>query len=480
MRSVALFVLLITGFAAAGCTKHNGLNCNDGVCSDPNFPFCDESGQFGQGANTCIAVSCTPAEFQACHGTDALLCNAVGNDFDVMHCPIACEEDQGGCVTCETDGDCSGDTPRCSPDRACVACLDSTQCSDPAKPFCDDDTHACRGCAADTECDSKVCDLDQGTCAPVSEILYATPTGSVPACGNLDTPCTFQQAVNFAATITTKKYVKLLPGTYDGVAIPKENISIHAEGVTATGQIDVAASAAIGIVGLTITIPAEPAVAIMCAGSSTGTRVTLDHVNITVPRDGVIGCIANVNDSTLEALAPGTLLQEVASPSSGPVVKRSHLAGGTLELRQLAIGAGVPLIENTVFEDASPAVTFGGGIGTPRIRFSTFSNATLDCTNKLDVTNTIMVSNTAVETGSACHHHYVMTMPALPAQAMDDHVTSATPNFVDATHGDYHLMAGSPAIDAADPLDVSTDVDRDGIPRPQGMGYDLGAYEFTP
>lgn len=40
---------------------------------------------------------------------------------------------------------------------------------------------------------------------------------------------------------------------------------------------------------------------------------------------------------------------------------------------------------------------------------------------------------------------------------------------------DFHLSAGSPAIDAG--LDVPVETDFDGNPRPQGAGYDIGAYE---
>jgi len=47
------------------------------------------------------------------------------------------------------------------------------------------------------------------------------------------------------------------------------------------------------------------------------------------------------------------------------------------------------------------------------------------------------------------------------------------------THGgDYHLQAGSPAIDAGALLDLVAS-DMDGVPRPQGTTHDIGAYEFV-
>jgi Right handed beta helix region len=53
------------------------------------------------------------------------------------------------------------------------------------------------------------------------------------------------------------------------------------------------------------------------------------------------------------------------------------------------------------------------------------------------------------------------------------------PSFVMASGGDYHLKPGSPAIDAgAVATGVTTDLAN--TPRPQGAGYDVGAYEATP
>jgi parallel beta-helix repeat protein len=53
----------------------------------------------------------------------------------------------------------------------------------------------------------------------------------------------------------------------------------------------------------------------------------------------------------------------------------------------------------------------------------------------------------------------------------------SNPLFVNPGLGDFHLQAGSPAIDGGLALSaVATDYA--GTPRPQGAGYDIGAYEY--
>lgn len=49
--------------------------------------------------------------------------------------------------------------------------------------------------------------------------------------------------------------------------------------------------------------------------------------------------------------------------------------------------------------------------------------------------------------------------------------------FLDSVAPDYHLQATSIAIDAGTTLSAPT-VDFDGTPRPQGLGIDIGAYEY--
>jgi hypothetical protein len=64
------------------------------------------------------------------------------------------------------------------------------------------------------------------------------------------------------------------------------------------------------------------------------------------------------------------------------------------------------------------------------------------------------------------------------AATEDTHPITQDPLFVDHAGHDFHLRSGSPARDVGVSTTVTTDFD--GTLRPQGSGFDVGAYEATP
>jgi len=59
---------------------------------------------------------------------------------------------------------------------------------------------------------------------------------------------------------------------------------------------------------------------------------------------------------------------------------------------------------------------------------------------------------------------------------MGTHSLIGDPRFIDPAHSDYHLAFGSAAIDRG--VDAGIYTDLDGNTRPQGAGFDIGAYEY--
>jgi len=62
-----------------------------------------------------------------------------------------------------------------------------------------------------------------------------------------------------------------------------------------------------------------------------------------------------------------------------------------------------------------------------------------------------------------------------PDMTGSDGNISADPLFTDSDAGDFHLQTGSPAVDSGAEVDLDDDIE--GTPRPQGGGFDMGAYE---
>ncbi|MDQ3365316.1 MAG: hypothetical protein M3680_07810 [Myxococcota bacterium] len=92
---------VVVGLVVVGCgTKPNPQSCKDGLCTDQAYPFCDLDGSLGGEPQECIAVQCTANEFEACRGDLAVTCNASGNDYEFVDCPLGCEAGIG-CKLCE-------------------------------------------------------------------------------------------------------------------------------------------------------------------------------------------------------------------------------------------------------------------------------------------------------------------------------------------------------------------------------------------
>jgi hypothetical protein len=74
------------------------------------------------------------------------------------------------------------------------------------------------------------------------------------------------------------------------------------------------------------------------------------------------------------------------------------------------------------------------------------------------------------------NHHAILGSNAQVIQS--NNLVNINPGFVAEANHDFHLRAGSPAIDAGVMLRSVLD-DFDGVLRPQGARPDIGAYEYS-
>jgi hypothetical protein len=97
MRRSLLLVVLV----AVGCTKSNpAAHCQNGTCTDPNFPFCDVNGVVGGEPGACIAATCTAGQFTECRDNAEVRCNATGDNYEVVQCERGCDAAADGCRLC--------------------------------------------------------------------------------------------------------------------------------------------------------------------------------------------------------------------------------------------------------------------------------------------------------------------------------------------------------------------------------------------
>jgi hypothetical protein len=158
-----------------------------------------------------------------------------------------------------------------------------------------------------------------------------------------------------------------------------------------------------------------------------------------------------------------------------------------------------PAVTNCVFTDNG---TGGGGGGV--CDYQSSSPALMNCTFSANtgpfgaaifnysssspaVTNCILWDDAATQSGNEIYNAEVEGNPSSPVvtySCVEDgydgtgNISSDPPSFVDALGGDFHLQAGSPCIDKGT-SEGAPDTDIEGTPRPQGGGYDMGAYEYA-
>lgn len=344
MRSLVLVVCVL-----AGCTRPNpAATCPEGFCVDSEFGFCDVDGAISGMPGTCIAVACTPGEFAACRGEQAITCNANGDDFDLTLCPFGCGED--GCLPCE-----AGDT----------SCSEGSlfRCNDQGVPMME--TTCVAGCVSD---DNPHCAYLEPRYAPdicdsaaLNPVLNISNSGSFDP--NLDTNCTggvIEQAGTTALCVVHYGSIKIEAGavlTVDGKPNRQgRTVMFVADGdLVIDGTLDVSAHRSTngpgggvfqsgGSANFNSSFGAGGAGG-GSAGGSGGSATTLGGANN--------GGLVATNPAVLQALVGGAAASQVFQPST----TTDELGGGG--------GGGVSLVScrGTLSVTGVVAANGGGGLG---------------------------------------------------------------------------------------------------------------------
>jgi hypothetical protein len=420
---------------------------------------------------------------------------------------------------CTSNASCAAPTGVCdlAGARTCVQCIapDQTSACDGVTPTCGTD-HTCHACSKHEDCPaSNVC-LPDGSCAAAAQVAYVDPVqGSGNSCA-LSTPCKkVKEALD-----TSRPYLKLT-GTIDeqvqidqsvtilatpGARLTRTNpgVILEVRGASVVEIVDLTIADGLGGTGIGISLP---------AGNSAS--LALRRVSVTGNTGG--GLVANgsalaILQSTISgntgggvSVSGGTLAIS-QSTISGNTAGGISVTGGTLTISRSTIrgpadsgitvsGAQFDITNTIIAGNGGPATAIGGvrfdqtNSGNRRFEFNTVTNNNgmdgaavgVVCTlvgQPVTFANNIVYANqeggTRTQVGGAnCNWKQSdigpVTVPGTGNINMD-------PRFANPAQSNFHLQAGSPAADQADPASTM-DVDIDGDVRPQGNGRDMGADE---
>jgi hypothetical protein len=136
------------------------------------------------------------------------------------------------------------------------------------------------------------------------------------------------------------------------------------------------------------------------------------------------------------------------------------------------------IVRNSLFYNNKDSGIWGGGRDYQFLN-NTFVGNTMGILSGTDGPNFSVINNIFFNTGMPIDGVEPATRSGNLCYGSADPVVcqlNGDPGFVNAAAGDFHVESGSPAVDAGT-LMAEVTTDRDNVPRPQGAGMDIGAYE---
>lgn len=385
-----------------------------------------------------------------------------------------CDDGGDAPIACMSNDQCAAPKAICdvAGSKICVQCIAPGQTSAcmGATPTCSSD-NTCQACSAHADCGSAAC-LPDGSCAMENEVAYLDSGGTDnPTCSKA-LPCTkFDKAL-----VTGRMFVKIKGMINEQVTINNRSVTLLADpgakltstnsgvilrvdGSSVVNIYDLEISNGLGAGGIGLSMPAGNSATVNLRRAkllnNTGGGINTSNGNLTV------------SQSTISSNAGGGI----------------SLTNGTFVI-----------VGNVFFNNGTQLGSVGGVAITAsqnaanRLEFNSFNkNQTQDglgtaiqcIAGSFTARNNILSGNGTAsnleQTGGTCLHAYSIVRPgALPAgtgnSAMD-------PLFTNTTTGDLHLMAGSPALGAADPSSnllgaAEFDIDEQKRTSPADLGAD--------
>lgn len=365
--------------------------------------------------------------------------------------------------SCARDQDCFGATAVCdvNDSMTCVQCTNSKQAAcTGTTPVCSAE-HICRGCTAHAQCASNAC-LPDGSCGDENRVAYVDPTGTdIITTGNICTKRTPCRTV-VTALATNRPYVKFHGTTDEDVVISNGRV------VTFLADPDAKLTRTRGN-GAILTV------------RDSGTSLSVYDLSISDAPNSPsgIGCVIPTASG-----APSLKLARVKvmhNPGGGISISGAQFsitnsiiaangsgisALGGVQINNITVGGTHVIDFNTITANFGPATIHTGVACSTVIPPLTFSN---------NIIYANIVSGGGAQVGGDvnCSTSY---SDIGPGAVIGQGNINQNPLFVSLLQN-FHLMATSPARDAADPAAKIAD-DIDGDARPQGPRRDMGADEI--
>ena len=381
--------------------------------------------------------------------------------------------------TCNADPDCAASpgAPFCEQNtHYCVECYLPEHCANRGdEMFCDLDTFRCTSCVAHADCASNAC-LPNGTCGDDASVAYVDP--AAPAA---NTTCTLAEKCSTigAALVTKRPYIKLQGAIVEAVP-PIDTVS-----VTFLAEPGTTLTRANGGVVLDIGMGSDIAIYDLAITGNDEKGILVEKSTLRLVSSSVTGC--NHKDRrAIEAKMGSTLIMSrstIFSNAGGGV-----LTDGTTTYN---------LTNNFIYRNGATDSMVGGlslgaaSAGLNRVEMNTIvdNQATLTadagglyCASTLRAPNNLIARNrtgtTTPTTNLNANKPVTGGCNLTDSQVANDVVDFAFVMSEGSGPWDYHVGAGSMAIDRGVASDLAVDVDGDA--RPYNGKVDVGADEYTP